>query len=142
MPPRYWMATWWMRLSEMTLPELISRLSARAADGSGSSVLPSWIPEAAMSVNSLPETMSPWLPYITSRPAPPRWAKVSPSMVTWWVAESTTLAGVRVHDAYGQLPAGVEYVHVPWVLAALGPVRVQSACISAKPSVESGAVQV
>ena len=92
-----------------------------------------------MSVNSLP-----WMrvfvePYITLSPAPPSPANRSPVSVMSLDAVNDTFASGWVSAPHGQVPAGVENVHMPWLVA---PVMCRLLCTSENPAVDDGAFQV
>ena len=102
--------------------------------------LPSWMPLAEMSVNTLPLTRSFCEPLFSPSPAPPRCT--NESLVNWmcWSKLNDTFAGVCVHAAYGQVPwtlAGATS-HSAWRAAPSGPVTWYVAWISENPSPEFG----
>src|SRR5580692_8444496 len=93
----------------------------------------------AMSVNSLP-----WMrvfaePYITLSPAPPSPANRLPVSVMSLDALNETFASGWVSAPHGQVPAGEEKLHMPWLVA---PVMRRLLCTSENPAVDEGAFQV
>ena len=97
------------------------------------------MPVDAMSVNSLP-WMSVFVePYITLSPAPPSSANRLPVSVTLLDAVNATFASGWVNAPHGQVPAGEEKVHMPWLFA---PVMRRLLCTSANPAGTDGSFQV
>src|SRR5580692_715803 len=78
-------------------------------------------------------------PYSTLSPAPPSPANRSPVSVMSLDALNDTFASGWVSAPHGQVPAGVENVHMPWLVA---PVMCRLLCTSENPAVDEGAFQV
>lgn len=93
----------------------------------------------AMSVNSLPWIRVLVAPYITPSPAPPSPVNRLPVSVMFLEAVIETLARGWVSDPQGQLPAGLEKLHMPWLFAAV--IR-RLLCTSENPAPVEGAFQV
>src|ERR1700733_1533005 len=93
----------------------------------------------AMSVNSLPVMSVFAEPYITLSPAPPSPANRLPISDMSVDAVKDTFASGWVSAPHGQVPVGVENVHMPWLVA---PVMCRLLWTSENPAADDGAFQV
>ena len=90
-------------------------------------------------MNSLPWMSVLRAPYMTLRPAPPRLTNRLPVSVRLVVAVNATLANGWVSAPHGQLPAGFEKVHMPWLRPS---VMRRLLCTSEKPAGREGSFHV